>query len=127
MDTDHIVSTDELSGDTYSLHEKALLFLAALDRLKKLEQSRDLLSEQDWSDRLGTEEELQQARPLLEKNVERWAAQFTPEEIAQVQKMDLLSTEELKELKAISAKIELQKHREHGKGKDDFSYHKWQI
>lgn len=123
MDTDHIVSVAEPS-DTYSLNEKVLLFLAALDRLKKLEQSRGLLSEQDWSDRLGSAEELQQARPLLEKNVERWAAQFTPEEIAQVQKMDLLSPDELRELKAMSAKLELQKRREHGKDKDDFSYQK---
>lgn len=123
MDTAHIVSVAEPSN-TYSLNEKASLFLAALDRLKKLEQSKGLLSEQDWSDRLGSAEELQQARPLLEKNVERWAAQFTPEEIAQVQKMDLLSPDELRELKVISAKIELQKRREHGKGKDDFSYQK---
>lgn len=123
MDTDHIVSVAEPS-DTDSLNEKVLLFLAALDRLKKLEQSRGLLSEQDWSDRLGSAEELQQARPLLEKNVERWAAQFTPEEIAQVQKMDLLSPNELRELKAMSAKLELQKRREHGKDKDDFSYQK---
>lgn len=123
MDTDHIVSVAEPSY-TYSLNEKVLLFLAAMDRLKKLEQSKSLLPEQDWSDRLGSAEELEQARPLLGKNVERWAAQFTPEEIAQVQKMDLLSPDKLRELKAMSAKLELQKRREHGKDKDDFSYQK---
>jgi|GEM_PF-1492220 len=122
--SDHIVSVAEPNTDLYSLQEKVRLFSAAFDQLKKLEQSQGLLSEQKWADRLGSEEELQYAHPLLKQNVERWAAQFKLDDIAQVQKADLLHPEELKELKSVNAKMELQKHRETGASKDKSGYKK---
>lgn len=122
--SDHIVSVAEPSTDTYSLQEKVQLFRVAFDQLKKLEQSKDFLSDQNWVNRLGSEEELQHAHPLLKQNVERWAAQFKQDEIAQLQKTDLLRPEELKELKSSSAKIELQKQRETRKDKEHSKHQK---
>lgn len=122
--SDHIVSVAEPNTDSYSLQEKVQLFLAACEQLKKLEQSKGFLSDQNWANRLGSEEELQHAHPLLKQNVERWATKFKQDDIALAQKTGLLRPEDLKELKAISAKIELQKNRETGKSKDNSGHQK---
>lgn len=122
--SDHIVSVAEPNTDLYSLQEKVQLFLSASEQLQRLEQSKSLLSDQNWANRLGSEEEIQHAHPLIKQNVERWAAKFKQEDIALAQKTGLLRPEDLKELKAISAKVELQKNREAEKSKDKSGHQK---
>lgn len=102
--------------------ERINAWRTAVEAKRQIDNSFELSKEAMWSDRLGTPEELESARIVVQNSLNRTANALSPEDIRYARKHKLLDDEELQLAETYQAKAKLKSFRksrkERGYNKD---------
>lgn len=81
-----------------SLGERVRAYKQTIAALRNVQASKQLSGDTDWSNRLGSEEELDEASDIANRSVDLAISSFSNDEIQHLNNQQLLSTDELREL-----------------------------
>ncbi|SET71398.1 hypothetical protein [Thalassotalea agarivorans] len=98
-----------------SLQSKARAYQKASAAHRDIENSMEHAdADNDWAQRLGSAQELQDAKKIIENSRIQAARSFTTEDIQEATEQELISEQEARQLIAIRRKAEMQE-RENGR------------
>lgn len=83
-----------------------------LQEQKNIELSLELLKTREWSERLGSADELQHAHKVLSTSFEQAIRSFSDEDLKHAQEQQLLDASQLREIKVHQAQASLKQQRQ---------------
>jgi len=86
-------------------------YQTVLQEKRNIELSLDLLNSREWSERLGSAEELQQAHKVLSSSLEKAVNSFSVEDLKTAKEEKLLDESQLHELHITKAQAQLHTQR----------------
>ena len=102
-----------------SLEERIRSCRSALESFRSAEQSKKCAHDKEWTDRLGSPEEIQYAFDVSQNSVERAAASLDISELYYAKEQGLLTNEDLEQLTRVK-KLDFPKEPQAKDISDDF-------
>lgn len=92
--------------------ERIRSYKSVLNAYRNMESSLDYMNEREWSDRLGSSEEISEAQVIVDNSLKIAIDSIQPSEIQEAEAKGLLSSEDLRLIEQIERQQEIQKSRE---------------
>lgn len=102
-----------------SLEERIRSCKSVLEAAQNLESSRSLTDDKEWSNRLGSQEEIQYAADIAQNSIKRASASIEYSELYYAKEQGLISIDDVKLLSDAKEKEKPEKSPDHGPS-DDF-------
>lgn len=96
----------------HSLASRIEALKIVLQEKRNIELSLELMANQEWSERLGSAEELQQAHSLISNSLEQAIQKISDKDLRLAKEQQLLDNTQLRELKVTQAQASIKQQRQ---------------